>query len=228
MRLKSKDKRSTLVGMKSDRSKMWFVRITAPWEHIESKYLLVREWIDHVSSAIGFHHGTKTGKAHAHIAITLRSELQKQSLDTRFKKLFDVKGSDYSSKVWDGSKKVLSYLYHDKAGKVDVNMPLSDEEIKEIESLRVVYEDIVTTAKAKASYKCVDVVLEAIKESGRLWSVREIIVYILQGVRDGKWHPPGPMMDRYIDEIRLKQGDDKDALHTIQIMASSILARYER
>lgn len=214
--------------MKSDRSTQWFVRITAPWEHIESKYKLVREWIDHISSAIGYHHGTKTGKAHAHIVIQLRSELQKQSLDTRFKKLFDVKGSDYSSKMWDGSKKVISYLYHDPKGRVELNMPLSDEEIKEIESLRTVYDEIVTTAKAKASYKCVDVVLEAIKESGRTWKAREIVTYIFRGVRDGKWHPPGSMMERYVDEIRIKQGSDLDAFHVIDSMVNSFMLRYER
>lgn len=214
--------------MKSDKSTQWFVRITAPWEHIETKYKLVREWIDHISSAIGYHHGTKTGKAHAHIVIQLRSELQKQSLDTRFKKMFDVKGSDYSSKIWDGSKKAISYLYHDPAGKVEVNIPLTDVEIKEIESLRTVYEEIVTTAKAKASYKCVDVVLEAIKESGRTWKAREIVTYIFTGVRAGKWHPPGSMMERYVDEIRIKQGSDVDAFHVIDGMVNSFMQKYER
>lgn len=214
--------------MKSDKSTKWFVRITAPWEHIETKYKVVREWIDYNSSAIGYHIGSKTGKAHAHIVLSLKQELQKQSIDTRLKKLFDVKGSDYSSKIWDGSKKALSYLYHDKAGKVDINMELSEEEKTEVNNLVVVYDEIVTTAKAKASYKCVDCVLEAIKESGRLWDAREIVRYIFMGVREGKWHPPGSMMERYVDEIRIKQGDIGDAVKVIDAMTSAFLSRYEK
>jgi len=214
--------------MKSDKSTKWFVRVTAPWEHIEAKYKVLRDRIDHKSSAIGYHIGSKTGKAHCHIVLELVTELQKQSLDVKLKKLFDVKGSDYSSKVWDGSKKTLSYLYHDKAGKVEINMPLSDEEKKEVENLVVVYDEIVTTAKAKASYKCVDVVLEAIKESGKLWSPREIARYIFSGVRGGLWHPPGSLMERYVDEIRIKQGTDDEASAVIDAMTSAFMSKYER
>lgn len=215
--------------MKSDKSLKWFIRITAPWEHIENKYKSVREWIDYSSSAIGYHIGGKTGKHHAHIALVLKGELQKQSIDTRFKKLFDVKGADYSSKVWDGDKKALSYLYHDKSGRVEVHMPLTDEEKTAVQNLVVVYDEIVTTAKSKASYKCVDYVLEAIKESGRCWTPREIVRYIFSGVREGRWHPPGPsMMEKYVDEIRIKQGSDDEASAVIDAMTHSFLSRYER
>lgn len=214
--------------MKSDKSKLWFIRITAPWEHIETKYTLLRGWIDYTESAIGYHIGAKTSKAHAHIAIKLTSELQKQSIDTRLKKLFDVKGSDYSSKLWDGNPKALSYLYHDKSGKVDIHMSLSEEQKSEIQNLVTVYDEIVTTAKAKASYKCVDVVLDAIKESGRTWSSREIATYIFKGVRECKWHPPGSMMDRYVDEIRIKQGSDDESSGVVDAMVHNFLSRYER
>lgn len=214
--------------MKSDRSAKWFIRITAPWEHIEAKYKLMREWLDHKSSAIGYHIGSKTGKAHCHIALELRSELQKQSLDVRLKKLFDVKGTDYSSKPWDGDNKALSYLYHDKFGKVEINMKLTDDELKEIQNLVTVYDEIVTTAKAKASGKCVDVVLDAIRESGKLWSAREIARFIFMGVRSGKWHAPGPRMTNYVDEIRLKQGNEEDGCATADAMTAAFMAQYTR
>lgn len=214
--------------MKSDKSTKWFIRITAPWEHLEAKYKLMREWVDHTCSAIGYHIGSKTGKPHCHIVLEMRTELQKQSLDVRTKKLFGVKGADYTSKIWDGNKKAMSYLYHDKAGKVEINMDLSEEDRNEIQRLVVVYDNIVSTAKAKASYKCVDVVLEAIKESGRCWTTREIARYIFSGVREGKWHPPGSMMARYVDEIRIKQGSDEDAAAAIDAMTSAFLSSYER
>lgn len=214
--------------MKSDRSTRWAIRVTAPWEHIELKYKTVQGWIDYSSSCIGYHIGSKTKKPHAHIVLELKSELQKQTIDTRFKKLFDVKGSDYSSKIWDGNKKAISYLYHDKAGKVVINMDMSEEEKKEVENLVEVYSDIVTTAKQKASYKCVDVILEEIKESGRLWKTREIVRRILFGVRECKWHPPGPMLERYVDEILIKQGNEEDADLVIDHMIGKFLSRYEK
>lgn len=213
---------------KSDKSTKWCIRVTAPWEHCEIKYKAIREWIDHRSSAIGYHIGGKTGKAHCHIVIEMSAELQKQSLDVRVKKLFDVKGADYSSKIWDGNKKALSYLYHDKSGKVEINMEMTDEEKKEVENLVVVYDEIVTTAKGKASYKCVDVVLEAIKESGETWEARKIARYIFSGVREGKWHPPGSMMERYVDEILIKQGNDSDAYRVIDAMTDAFMRRYEK
>lgn len=214
--------------MKSDRSTRWAVRVTAPWEHIELKYKTMREWIDYNSSCIGYHIGSKTKKAHAHIVLVLKSELQKQSVDTRMKKLFDVKGSDYSSKPWDGDKKAISYLYHDKAGKVDIHMDMSEEEKTEISNLVHVYNDIVTTAKAKASYKCVDCILEEIKESSRCWKAREIVRRILMGVREGKWHPPGPMLERYVDEVLIKQGTDDDAEAVYDHMVDKFMSRYEK
>lgn len=213
---------------KADRSNKWFIRITAPWEHIEIKYKCIREWVDHFASAIGYHIGNKTGKAHCHIVLELNSTLQKQSIDIRLKTLFGVKGSDFSSVVWDGDKKALSYLYHDKKGKVEINMKLTDDQLKEIERLVVVYDEIVTTAKAKASNKCVDHVLEVIKESARLWSRTEIVSYIYRQVRLGTWHAPGPRLTLYLDEIRLRQGTDADGDDAIDAMTAAFLRGYER
>lgn len=215
--------------MKSDVSSEWFVRITAPWDHIEVKYKSLLEYIDVKETAIGYHIGTKTGKAHAHIAIRMLKGLQKQSLDLRLKKLFDVKGSDYSSKVWDGSYKVLSYLYHDTNGKVVINMPLTPEQQTEVNNLVTVYNEIVTTAKSKATYKCVDHVLEAIADSKTIWSTSDIVRYIMVGVRQGRWHPPGKFqLEKYVDEIRIKQGSDDDAHAVIDSMVHQFLQSYER
>lgn len=216
--------------MKSDKSMKWFIRITAPWEHIELKYKAMREWVDFNSSAIGYHIGSKTKKPHAHVALILNTDLQKQSLDVRCKKLFDVKGSDYSSKAWDGSKKALSYLYHDKAGKVDMGIELTEEELKEVESLVTVYNEIVTTAKEKASYKLVDYVLDAIKTSGELWTEKRIFEYAMKSIHSGKFHAPGQgLMERYMDEILLKQCDKPlDLEATIDKMSYYFFSKYRR
>jgi len=189
--------------MKNDRSYRWFVRITAPHEHCKAKYTELKNNVDYVNSAIGYHIGTKTGKAHCHIAITLRTEPQKQSIDVRLKKLFDVKGSDYSSKVWDGNYKVLSYLYHDKGGEVTVDMPLTEAERQEIQRTSEVYETIVTQAKTKSSGRIVDATLEAMGDVD--WSQRDILMYILNGVHEERWHKCSDFqLLNYVDEIRLK------------------------
>lgn len=192
--------------MKSDKSTKWFIRVTAPWEYIESKYKAVCEMIDYNSSAIGYHIGNKTKKPHAHIALIINTELQKQSLDVRLKKLFDLKGTEYSSKPWDGSKKALSYLYHDKAGKVDIKMELSDDEKREINQLVDVYDSIVTTAKTKASNKLLDIVLEAISDSGETWSERRIVEFIIRRCRAGlSYSMPQLKLECLVQDIRLRQ-----------------------
>jgi len=214
--------------MKSDKAVAWFVRITAPWEHLEKKYKEVRAWIDHDVSAVGYHIGEKTAKPHCHIALKLRKELQKQSLDTRMKQLFGVKGCDYSSKIWDGSHKVLSYLYHDKGGKVEVNMPLTDAQKDEIEKTATVYEEIVTQAKSKASNKMVDVILQEIAEAGRRYSDREIMTRIFEGVRTTQWHNPRGMLFGYVEEIVLRQGSIQEQMESQQAMVDYYMSRYHR
>ena len=109
----------------------------------------MRSKIDYDSSVIGYHVGKKTGKPHAHIALVMKSTVQKQSIDHRMKLIFGVKGSDYSSKIWDGAHKVISYLHHDVGGKVEYNMEFTDVEKAAILQVSKVYEDVVTTAKQK-------------------------------------------------------------------------------
>lgn len=206
----------------TNKSDKWFIRITAPWSHIETKILELQGWIDFKSYAIGYHIGNKTKKPHAHIAIIMAKELQQQSMNVRIKKVFDVSKSDFASKVWDGSNKVLSYLYHDKEGKVEFHkMDLTPEQVAAIKQVAEVYEGIVTDAKEKASTRIPDKVLQVIADSGKTWSPREIARYIYSEVSKGTWHSPGPMMDRYVEEILVRQtgGDEYVDYLTDKFMA---------
>lgn len=187
-------------------STKWFIRITAPWEHIETKVKKVQEWIDLSGYAIGYHIGTKTGKAHAHIALAMLKSLQQQSINKRLKDVFGVKGADYSSKVWDGSLKAISYLQHDPSGKVEFHRwELSEAEKAEVQTLATVYSSIVEDAKDKASTRIPDRVLEAIEASGSTWSPTQIARHIYEGVREKKWYSPGQLMSRYVEEILVRQ-----------------------
>lgn len=193
-------------------SKQWFVRITGPHEYLETKIKKLQEWIDLSHYAVGFHTGKKTQKQHIHIVLALNGELQQQSLNARCKKLFDVKGSDYSSKVWDGSHKAISYLYHEPGAKIDYfRFSLSPTELEEIQRVAQVYNEIVLDKKEKASTRIPDRVLEEITQSGRQWNIRQIVSRVYLGVRTGDWYSPGHMMTRYVEEILLRQKPTGDA-----------------
>lgn len=188
------------------KSDKWFIRITAPWEHIQSKVDTFREWIDYMSCMIGYHHGDKRGAPHAHICLILKSELQKQSIDVRFKKLYGVAGAQYSSKIWDGDRKAMSYLYHDPKGEVVNYMGLSDDEIDSLKELNSDIQKVVEINKGRASHKVVDYVLS---KASLGWSRYDIGECILRAVAQGEFYDPGDFaLERYINEIELKLAKD--------------------
>lgn len=206
-------------------STLWFVRITAPHSHCETKLKEMCEWIDLSGYAVGYHVGAKTAKPHIHLVITMLKTLQRQSLDVRLKKLFEVKGSDYSSKVWDGNHKALSYLYHDVAGKVEYfRMTLSPEELAAVKHTADTYREIVTEAKTKASTRIPDRILEEM--GGDVWTERQIITRIYQGVRNRDWYDPGPLLDRYVNEIMLRSDEENVKYFTELAVARRSPHRY--
>lgn len=205
----------------------WFIRITAPWEHIRSKMATIKGWIDYEGMMVGYHHGDKRGAPHAHICLSLKTELQKQSVDTRFKKLYDVSGSTYSSKPWDGDKKAMSYLYHDPKGEVVNEMGLTESELAELTNLNTEIQKVVEVNKGRASHKVVEYVL-AQANSG--WSRYDIGECILRAVAQGEFYDPGDFaLERYINEIELKLNkDDRDRLTTVIHSRLNRLASFRR
>lgn len=184
------------------KSKTWFIRITAPWEHIQSKTTTIQGWIDYDGAMLGLHHGDKGGAPHAHIVLRLKGELQKQSVDARFKKLYDVSGARYSSKQWDGNLKAISYLYHDKEGSVFNYMGFTEEALQEVKDLNTEIQKVVAVNKGKASNKVVEYAM-AHCTSG--WTRREIAHYILTAVANGEFYDPGDFaLEKYLNEIELK------------------------
>lgn len=197
-------KKDTNVAKKVS-SNQWFIRVTAPWDHISSKVKDIREQLDFVGLMIGYHHGEKGGAPHAHLCLRLSNALQKQSIDVRYKKLFDVKGAQYSSKAWDGDVKAMSYLYHDASGRVENYMGLSDQEINNIKELNVEIQKVVKKNKERASNRVVDYVIQKCKADELEPDRMEIGRMILMAVAHGEFYDPGDfMLERYINEIELK------------------------
>lgn len=215
---------------KQTKSTRWWIRVDGPHEYLEERVKLIREWVDFTAISVGYHLGEKRNNPHAHFALMLKSEVQKQSMAARIKKLFNVTGAgQYSIEPWDGSLKVHSYLRHEPDAKVDYeHAMLTPEEHEQIKVLCEVYKDITTSAKEKAGHKCVVAALEAIEQGGKCWNPDEIVYFILEGVRDGKWYSPGNQMFRYIDEIFVRQGSNEVAKDNIRMLANKYASSYDR
>lgn len=195
------------------KSTKWFVRVTAPWEFIKQKVPTMQGWLDYSGMMIAYHTGAKGKAKHAHIALVLTSELQKQSIDARLKKLFDVEKTNYSSKVWDGDTKALSYMYHDDKGEVVDYLGLSEEQITKIKEYNNVIQVAVKQAKEKASYRIVEYALG--KLTGQPTRM-EIGRCILRAVANREFHDPGDfMLERYINEVQLIMANDERELDSI-------------
>lgn len=183
------------------KSKKWFIRVTAPWEHLKSKVDEIRGWIDYSGMMIGYHHGDQSGAPHMHVALELKSELQKQSVDSRFKKLYGVERGQYSSKVWDGASEVLCYLYHDQNGEVVDYFGYTQEQLSDFKRLNDKIQVVVKENKSRASHKVVEYVIQRYEGNDRY----EIATIILRAVAEGLFYDPGDFqLERYINEIELK------------------------
>ena len=199
---------------------MWWVRITAPHEHIASKIPVIQQWIDYSGCMVAYHTGDKdVPNPHAHIALKLKSMLQKQSLDVRIKKLFDVAGSNYANVPWDGDVQVLRYCYHEQVddgeAKVTNLLGLTEAEITKLKTESKMINEAVAEAKKSASFKIVDFMLDKIKASGKM-TAYEIGWEIQKAVYRGDYHEPGDYnMEKYINEILCRQCEDETELETM-------------
>lgn len=212
-------KTSKSGGLKT--SDKWFVRITAPWEHLKSKIITIREWIDYDGMMIGYHHGDKQGAPHMHVCLKLKGQAQKQKIDTRFKTLYGVEKGQYSSKIWDGAPEALSYLYHDKNGEVVNMLGLSEAEVIDLQRLNNQIQVVVQENKKRASNRVVDYVLEKTETTDRY----EIATMILEAVADGQFYDPGDFqLEKYINEIELKNAKKESK----EKLSLSIQARISR
>lgn len=201
---------------KQVRSKLWFIRVDGPWEHLKLKSKDVKGWIDYSGCIIGYHNGDKeVPNPHLHMCLMLRSELQKQSLDTRVKKLFGVAKGGYSSKVWDGNlgRGAVSYLLHDPKGEIDDSIGLTPDQWASLKLTNEVIQEEITKAKEKASHKVIDYVLEKITESGEKWDAERIYLQIIKGVWNRMFYDPGDFqLQKYIDEILIRQCENENEL----------------
>jgi len=169
------------------------------------------EWIDLSTVLCIGHIGNKTEKEHAHMLLTLTSELQKQSLDVRIKTLFSVKGADYSSKPWDGADGAGGYMFHDVNYVLLANKGFTAQTIQRYEDLNKKTQEVIAVNKEKGGNKNVEAVVEIFKDCFEPTRT-EIAKEFLRRVREGMMYEPGDWKLRFLVEevlLRLCQtGDD--------------------
>lgn len=169
------------------RSTKWFVRVDGSHEFIKSKVNELRT-VDLKRICVILHMGSTNEHPHAHMVIELTSELQKQSFDVRIKKIFDVsKKTQYSSKVWDGGKEALAYMFHENTEPV-LNVGFSQQEINEAKEHNQITQKVIAVNKEKTSNKLLDKILNNVDDKSEL---SDIIKVGLDLVKEGSSYYPG-------------------------------------
>lgn len=187
------------------RSTQWFVRVDYPRSEVEVKVKQINQWID-LSSCLGvFHYGKSGENPHFHMIMTLKSDLQKQSFDTRIKNIFPVKGSQYCSKVWDGKSGAGSYLFHENISDIIINRGYSDSDISEFKRLNEEVQKVVAINAERGTNKSVQRIIDELeKDSDR----QTIFNRVMDDIREGKMYHPGFRLPTVVDEIFLKLCSD--------------------
>jgi len=197
-------------------SDKWFVRVYGQEDFLRQKCRELQGWID-LSICHGvFHAGASTKEnPHCHIIVSLTTTLQKQSFDIRIKGLFNVKGADYSTKVWDGrydlesGEGAGSYLYHEgDDSPVLCSKGLTDLHIQQFKTVNAAVQVVVKKNKLKANTKLVDFALEEFRDqhwSGSNEFKLDIYKYMMRRCKDGLNHLPSDFQIKsYVEEVHLK------------------------
>lgn len=186
---------------KSDRSFHWFVRVDVSKEAGIACAGMINSWIDLKRLLMLHHMGEKKDNPHVHFVIELSSEIQKQSFDTRIKKVFTVeKGSQYSSKVWDGKDECCSYMFHELDAPILFNKGFTEDEINRFKLLNESVQKVIEVNKERASTRLPDRALEHFRDQTP--SRYEVMEWMCRQVRLGLSYEPGNgNLARFVEEV---------------------------
>jgi len=186
------------------RSYAWFVRITKPHDQLKERFAQIATWVDLHSVLFIGHNANKAENAHGHMLVRLNSELQKQSLDVRIKSIFDVKGSDYSSKPWDLQDGAGGYMFHDIDYVMLGNKGFSVETIQRYQDLNKKTQEVIAVSKNKGNGRNVEAVLESF--AGQAKPTRhEVAIAFLRRIKDGDMYEPGDFkLKAMVEEVMIK------------------------
>jgi len=188
-------------------SDKYFVRVDGPREFLEQKFPVIGRWIDTDKCLAIYHQGSTKENPHTHFVISFNHSLQKQTFDLRIKSLFDVKGTQYSTKTWDGKLEGAgSYMLHENVTDSPdwlFNKNFTDNELDELKVIAGKWKGIVDANKQKAEGKIVAKLLAHFED--QLPTKLEIWTRALRMCKDGENHFPGyHRLKTYVDEAYLK------------------------
>jgi len=173
-----------------------------------------------------YHTGQTKENPHCHIVLELTSELQKQTIDTRLKKLFIIeKKSQYSSKVWDGADSAISYMFHEPNHIVIVNKGFTEEHLAKCKQLNESVQAVIQVNKDRAPGRAVNKVIEYF--NGERPTRKDIICKFLEMIREGEMYEPGNFqLEKYMEEVYLKTRTADEWDDYVDERAAKILSRF--
>jgi len=182
----------------------WFVRVTYP--HAECKQKMSMIQLQCKSLLVVTHIGDRTEKEHIHMAMELSNAITKQGLDVKLKKIFPVRGSDYSSKIWDGNDEACSYMFHDPNGEVICSHGHTPESIQSYIAMNAKVQKIVAINKEKAPGRKTDKVVQIFNHGkDGVPSKYDVAREFVKMIREGEMYEPGDYkLKCMIEEVILK------------------------
>lgn len=184
-------------------------------EHLEAKLKVLKDNIDVEELLAFFHVGERSENPHCHFVLKTRSEIQKQSIAERMKKLFVIEGekarSQYAIDVWDGTKDggAVAYMFHEENAPMLINKGFSDQDLDRARMANEAVKKVVAVNKDRASQKLVERALEHFKDSSWKPDKKEILCFMLKEIKAGKAYFPGSYrLKSFVEEVGLKLTHD--------------------
>lgn len=208
------------------RSYKWFIRIDGNKEDLVERCKTMLGWIDTAKAYGMYHTGQTKENPHCHIVLELTSELQKQTIDTRLKKLFKIeKKSQYSSKVWDGADSAISYMFHEPDFVVVCNKGFTEEYLTKCKQLNESVQQVIQINKDRAPGRAVNKVIDYF--TGEKPTRKDIIRKFLDMIREGEMYEPGNFqLEKYMEEVYLKTRPADEWDDYVDERCSKILSRF--
>jgi len=189
-------------------SDKWFVRVDGEESFLRQKCETMANYTNVLLFHALYHTGSLTKEnPHAHYIVSLNKPIQKQSYDIKVKELFNVTGTSYSTKPWDGQfEGAGSYLYHELLEKNQIipelaSKGVSDDNVREMMDFAIKWNEIKVEKKAKASMTLTKKALEHFGTS-EYATLKEIWEFLHHCVRtEGVYHPGENLMRKYTIEV---------------------------
>jgi len=198
------------------KSEYWFVRITYPHDECATKIQIIELFTTRLLCLT--HVGEKNERQHIHLAMTLENAKSKQVLDKKLKDIFPVKGADYSSKLWDGNEKALSYMYHDNQHTVLSNKGYTEEDLSRYKQLNADCQAVIEVNKQRAPGRNVDTIFDLFKEDTVIPTKYQIGKEFLKLIKEGTMYEPGDFkLKAMIEEVymRLHKSDEEFEMYSL-------------